>query len=64
MPRTLCGRQGAPGLTFGRPEAKLGWNSQPTAAVMLDGMRIPGSARLAEEGEGFRIAMRACEHGV
>lgn len=30
---------------------------------MLDGVRVPGSARLGEEGGGFRIAMRALDGG-
>jgi len=51
--------QGTPGLSFGPPETKLGWNSQPTVAVMFDGVRVPESARLAAEGDGFRIAMQA-----
>ena len=51
--------QGTPGLSFGPPETKLGWNSQPTVAVTLDGVRVPESARLAAKGDGFRIAMQA-----
>ena len=51
--------QGTPGLSFGPPETKLGWNSQPTVAVTFDGVRVPESARLAAEGDGFRIAMQA-----
>ena len=27
---------GTPGLSFGAQEVKLGWNSQPTAAVILE----------------------------
>ena len=52
-------QQGAAGLSFGARETKLGWNSQPTTAVTLDGVRVPETARLAAEGDGFRIAMRA-----
>ena len=51
--------QDTPGLSFGPHERKLGWNSQPTVAVTLDGVRVPEGARLAAEGEGFRIAMKA-----
>mgnify|MGYP000438014346 CR=1 FL=1 len=29
--------KGSPGLTFGRPEKKMGWRSQPTAVVSFDG---------------------------
>lgn len=52
-------RQGTPGLSFGRPEVKLGWCAQPTAAVQLDAVRVPASHRLGAEGDGFRIAMAA-----
>ena len=52
-------RQGTPGLSFGRPEAKLGWCAQPTAAVQLDAVRVPAGQRLGAEGDGFRIAMAA-----
>lgn len=55
--------QGTPGLSFGKLEDKLGWNAQPTTAVMLDGVRVPASARLGEEGQGFAIAMTALDGG-
>jgi len=52
-----------PGLGFGKPERKLGWNSQPTAQVMFDNCRIPVTNRLGEEGQGFRIAMQGLDGG-
>jgi len=52
-----------PGLSFGRQEAKLGWNSQPTAAVIFENARVPVANRLGEEGEGFRIAMMGLDGG-
>ncbi|MEM9222820.1 MAG: acyl-CoA dehydrogenase family protein [Pseudomonadota bacterium] len=54
---------GTPGLSFGAQEEKLGWHSQPTAAVMFDGCRVPVSHRLGEEGEGFKIAMTGLDGG-
>ena len=54
---------GTPGLTFGAREKKLGWKSQPTAMVMFENCRVPAANRLAAEGEGFRIAMRALDGG-
>ncbi len=39
-----------PGLSFGTPERKMGWNSQPTAQVILDDCRVPQSNRLGREG--------------
>src|SRR6478735_127331 len=54
---------GTPGLSFGAKEKKLGWHSQPTAMVILEGCRIPAANRIGAEGQGFRIAMRALDGG-
>ncbi|MBI1262378.1 MAG: acyl-CoA dehydrogenase [Rhizobiales bacterium] len=52
-----------PGLSFGVPERKMGWNSQPTAQVMFDNVRVPVANRIGEEGQGFRIAMMGLDGG-
>ncbi len=55
-----------PGLSFGAQEEKMGWNVQPTAQVILDGVRVPASAMLggAEgDGGGFGIAMNGLNGG-
>lgn len=52
-----------PGLSFGAPERKMGWNSQPTAQVMFDNVRVPVANRIGEEGQGFRIAMMGLDGG-
>jgi alkylation response protein AidB-like acyl-CoA dehydrogenase len=54
---------GTPGLSFGAKEKKLGWHSQPTAMVILEGCRIPVANRIGGEGQGFRIAMSALDGG-
>ena len=54
---------GTPGLSFGKQEEKMGWRAQPTAAVNLDGCRVPVANRLGEEGSGFRIAMAGLDGG-
>ncbi len=54
---------GTPGLAFGAQEKKMGWNSQPTAAVILDGCRVPAGNRLGDEGQGFAIAMAGLDGG-
>lgn len=54
---------GTPGLSFGKKERKMGWNSQPTAAVVFDGCRVPAANRLGEEGDGFKIAMMGLDGG-
>ncbi|MBO0979672.1 acyl-CoA dehydrogenase family protein [Microbacterium sp. SD291] len=53
----------AEGLSFGAPEKKMGWHAQPTRQVILDGVRVPASAMLGEEGKGFAIAMSALNGG-
>jgi alkylation response protein AidB-like acyl-CoA dehydrogenase len=52
-----------PGLSFGANEKKMGWNAQPTRAVIFDNARVPVANRLGAEGEGFRIAMSGLDGG-
>jgi alkylation response protein AidB-like acyl-CoA dehydrogenase len=55
-----------PGLSFGADEQKMGWNAQPTAQVIFEGVRVPADAMLggAEgEGTGFGIAMNGLNGG-
>ncbi len=52
-----------PGVSFGAPERKLGWNASPTAAVILDNVRVPVANRVGDEGEGFRFAMAGLDGG-
>ena len=51
------------GVSFGRKEEKMGWNSQPTRAITFEDARIPASYRLGAEGEGFKIAMKGLDGG-
>ena len=55
--------KGTPGLAFGKPERKLGWNSQPTTLVTFEDCRVPVANRLGAEGEGFRIALAGLDGG-
>jgi hypothetical protein len=55
--------KGTPGLSFGKQEKKLGWNSQPTAAVVVENCRVPVGNLVGEEGQGFKIAMKALDGG-
>ena len=55
--------RGTPGLSFGKKERKLGWNSQPTAMVLFEDCRVPAANRLGEEGDGFKIAMAGLDGG-
>ncbi len=60
---TLVVEKGTPGLSFGAPERKMGWNAQPTAVVNFDDCRVPVENRVGAEGEGFRIAMSGLDGG-
>ncbi|HXQ09527.1 MAG TPA: acyl-CoA dehydrogenase family protein [Caulobacteraceae bacterium] len=52
-----------PGLSFGAPERKMGWRSQPTAIVNFDRARVPVANRIGAEGDGFRFAMSGLDGG-
>ena len=52
-----------PGVSFGAPEKKLGWNASPTAQVVFEDARIPVANRVGAEGEGFRFAMAGLDGG-
>ncbi|MGF6432630.1 MULTISPECIES: isobutyryl-CoA dehydrogenase [Bradyrhizobium] len=51
------------GVSFGNNERKMGWNAQPTRAVMFENARVPVANRLGEEGIGFKIAMAGLDGG-
>ncbi|HDM8038445.1 TPA: acyl-CoA dehydrogenase family protein [Vibrio fluvialis] len=53
----------ADGITYGRKEPKMGWNSQPTRSVTFDKVHVPASALLGEEGQGFTFAMKGLDGG-
>jgi alkylation response protein AidB-like acyl-CoA dehydrogenase len=58
--------KGTPGLSFGALEEKMGWHAQPTAQVVLEGVRVPADAMLGGadgEGSGFGIAMNGLNGG-
>ncbi len=52
-----------PGLSFGAPEKKLGWNASPTAQVIFEDCRVPAANRVGAEGDGFRFAMAGLDGG-
>jgi len=52
-----------PGLSFGAPEKKLGWNASPTAQVIFDNVRVPVANRVGNEGDGFKFAMAGLDGG-
>jgi acyl-CoA dehydrogenase len=52
-----------PGVSFGAPERKLGWNASPTAQVIFDNVRVPVGNLVGEEGDGFKFAMAGLDGG-
>jgi alkylation response protein AidB-like acyl-CoA dehydrogenase len=60
---TLIVEGGTPGLSFGANERKMGWNAQPTRAVIFEDCRVPVANRLGAEGIGFKIAMAGLDGG-
>jgi alkylation response protein AidB-like acyl-CoA dehydrogenase len=51
-------------MSFGANEEKMGWNAQPTAQVILEGVRVSAEALLGgTEGTGFGIAMNGLNGG-
>ncbi|MFI2281101.1 acyl-CoA dehydrogenase family protein [Nocardia beijingensis] len=53
----------SPGFTAREIHGKLGLRGQATAELVLDGVRVPDSARLHDEGKGFTVAMAALAKG-
>ncbi|MEM8730400.1 MAG: acyl-CoA dehydrogenase family protein [Pseudomonadota bacterium] len=60
---TLLVEDGAPGLSFGAREDKMGWKSQPTAQVQFDDCAVPAHNLIGEEGDGFKYAMAGLDGG-
>ena len=61
---TFIVEKDTPGLSFGADEQKMGWNAQPTAQVIFEGVRVPAEALLGNtEGTGFGIAMNGLNGG-
>ena len=55
--------KGFPGLSFGKNEEKLGWNTQPTRAVIMEDCIVPEKNMLGNLGQGFKIAMKGLDGG-
>ena len=60
---TLVIEGDTPGVSFGANERKMGWNAQPTRAVVFENARVPVANRLGDEGIGFKIAMAGLDGG-
>ncbi|MEF1285412.1 acyl-CoA dehydrogenase family protein [Vibrio sp. M250220] len=51
------------GISYGRKEPKMGWNSQPTRSISFDNVFVEAENRLGEEGQGFTFAMKGLDGG-
>jgi len=51
------------GIIYGKAEEKLGWNAQPTRQITFDNVKVPVENLLANEGEGFTLAMKGLDGG-
>jgi len=59
----LLVERGMKGLSFGKQEKKMGWNSQPTRAVIMEDCEVPVANIIGLEGQGFNIAMAGLNGG-
>ena len=55
--------KGAPGLSIGKKEDKLGIRASDTCEIYFENCRIPAKNRIGDEGQGFSIAMKALGGG-
>ncbi|HLN64925.1 MAG TPA: acyl-CoA dehydrogenase [Symbiobacteriaceae bacterium] len=54
---------GVPGFSVGKPMEKMGLHASHTCQLFFENCRIPASALLGKEGEGFKIAMSILDRG-
>jgi alkylation response protein AidB-like acyl-CoA dehydrogenase len=52
-----------PGVRVGQMFKKMGLNGSPTGELVLEDVVVPVANRLASEGHGFAVAMRALDSG-
>jgi len=52
-----------PGVSVGKHELKCGIRASSTTEILLDNVRLPLSALIGKEGEGFTIAMDTLDGG-
>ncbi len=51
------------GMTFGAPERKMGLACDVTTQVVFEGVRLPASQLVGEEGSGMKAALSALDAG-
>ncbi len=55
--------KGMQGLSFGKPEEKMGLHAAHTTTVNMDGVRVPGEHMIGTEGQGLIIALSSLDGG-
>jgi glutaryl-CoA dehydrogenase (non-decarboxylating) len=53
----------APGFSSRALKGKLGVRAGNTGELFFDNVRVPAENRIGEEGDGFKVAMSAIDHG-
>ncbi len=51
------------GISYGRKEEKMGWNSQPTRTITFENVKVPQNQLVGQEGDGFKFAMKGLDGG-
>ncbi len=59
----LLVEKGLPGLSLGKKEKKLGIRASDTREIIFQKCRVPASALLGVENEGFKIALTQLDNG-
>ncbi|MEL0083276.1 MAG: acyl-CoA dehydrogenase family protein, partial [Gammaproteobacteria bacterium] len=52
-----------PGISLGKKDKKMGQRGAHTCDVIFDNCRVPVTARIGKEGEGFKTAMKVLDRG-
>lgn len=55
--------KGTPGFSIGRIENKMGIRSASVSELVFENCRVPKTALIGEEGQGFKIAMKTLDGG-
>ncbi len=55
--------QGTPGMRPGKKENKLGMRASETSEVIFEGCRVPASAMVGDEGQGFINTLQVLDAG-
>jgi alkylation response protein AidB-like acyl-CoA dehydrogenase len=55
--------RGTKGLEIGPNDEKMGLHGSTTAQLYFNGLRVPTTQRVGDEGDGFKIALRTLDFG-